>query len=105
MKRLTIMMSLVVFAAFFVSSAQGENYVSKTYPSDEILLKALTIRTAPQRIIGKKRLSEDKYKVYYHDPDYNIVGSAEVVRLDNDIWIAIIHDTNLIGDVIHIIEK
>lgn len=99
MKKLLIIMLFVVFAPFLNSPAKGENYVSKTFPPDEILLKALTIRAAPKKIIGKKRLSEDNYTVYYHDPDYDVVGFAEVVRLDNGIWVVVVRG------LIHIIEK
>ncbi len=101
-----IMIAILGFCLCIIidSTARGENYVSTTFPPDEILTRAFTISVVPKKIIGKHKLHEDKYTVYYHDADSNMIGSAEVVRLDNNSWIAVISSGSY-GHVIHVIQK
>lgn len=85
MKRVVISGFVLCFFVFLlISPAMGEDYVSKTFPSNEILTKA--IGKDVQKIIGKYQNKDGRYEVFYRTTD-NETAHVELIKLDTDIWI------------------
>lgn len=71
----------------------GEDYVSKAFPSNEIIIKALKrwgVERNVEKIIGKYQDKDGRYHVFYKLTQ--VVRSMELIKLDTDVWIYFVQD-------------
>lgn len=90
-----------VLISLWPSSAKGEDYISKNFPSDEILSKAINEVskdinqgkkiTCTVRFVGRKQNAEGDYVVFYacKDPGYvgGYVREQRLLKLDTNVWV------------------
>ena len=111
MKKKTSLLLPFLFAIFlFVSISWGEDYISKNFPPDEVLKKTLlthwkknNIKFSIDKFLGKNKLSEWNYVVYFLFTDPNIkqqkLDSFIVIKLETNYWLL------QRGDLILVVEK
>jgi hypothetical protein len=111
MKKKTSLLLPFLFVIFlFASISWGEDYISKTFPPDEVLKKTLlthwkknNIKFSIDKFLGKSQLTEWNYVVYFLFTDPNIkqqkLDSFVVIKLETNYWLL------QRGDLIILVEK
>lgn len=79
---------ILLFVAVSISPAMGEDYINKSFPSDEILYKAIG-RKKEQKLVGKKQNADGSYTVFYkyNEDRSDHLSSIELLKLDTNIWV------------------
>ena len=92
MKKLSVFSSIVclVMATGLASIANAENYVDKSVPSDDLIVKNLFVKEYPRTntIVGKVKVNGSYVFYFNSDPKHpQNVQKVTVEKLDNDIWV------------------
>jgi hypothetical protein len=109
-KKTSLLLTVLSVIFLFASISWAEDYISKTFPPDEVLRKTLlnhwkknNIKFSIDKYLGKTQLAEWNYVVYflYTDPNnkQQKLDSFVVIKLETNYWLM------QRGDVIIVVEK
>jgi hypothetical protein len=84
----------VISLLFLLNPLSAEDYVSKDFPPNELMVKTIQTRLEKRdtkfgKLLGKRKTGEDSYTYVYtflmgNNP---VVTSAEIQKLDTNIWL------------------
>jgi hypothetical protein len=92
MRRLSLSLSMMSLL-FFVSPLRADDYVSKEFPSEEIMMKNLQNYCSNafkiSKILGKYQTNDGVYQVValVESQGASRMHATTVIKLDTDIWI------------------
>jgi hypothetical protein len=109
-KKTSLLLPFLLAIFLFASISWGEDYISKNFPPDEVLKKTLlthwkknNIDFSIDKFLGKNKLSEGNYVVYFLFTDPNIkqqkLDSFIVIKLETNYWLL------QRGELIIVVEK
>ncbi len=85
MRKVKYLLFSIVFMLSMAASVRAEDYISKTFPSNDIILKELP---PGSKIVGKYKEGDNTYSIFATQTgNSKRVGKIIIQKLDTDIWI------------------
>ena len=86
MRKIWILTFLLVSVLFLGTPAMAEEYVSRDFPSNEIILKNFEVKGFGDPQIFGKTGGNNLFEVYFKG-DHRFVIKCDLIRLDTNRWI------------------